>query len=113
MLFLSASVSASHSSLELVGLGVDGVAEHPKPSLRRDEPAGGAAPKAYRNACFDLRQGFQRVPVYADGDLRPQREIPGPAFVQNDYRTMLVLPAQTARMDGFGNLVVDHSAQRP
>ncbi|OGA74667.1 MAG: hypothetical protein A3G27_05430 [Betaproteobacteria bacterium RIFCSPLOWO2_12_FULL_66_14] len=108
-----ASVSASHSSLELVGLGVDGVAEHPKPSLRRDEPAAKAAPKAYRSACFDLRQGFQRVPVYADGDLRPQREIPGPAFVQNDYRTMLVLPAQTARMDGFGNLVVDHSAQRP
>jgi N-methylhydantoinase A len=104
-----ASVSAASSTIELVGLGVDGVAEHAKPSLRRGQTRGSAAhPCAHREACFDARQGFQRVSVYADRDLAPQQEICGPAFVQNDYRTMLVLPGQIGRVDDFGNLVVDH-----
>ncbi|OGA06734.1 MAG: hypothetical protein A3H33_10360 [Betaproteobacteria bacterium RIFCSPLOWO2_02_FULL_65_20] len=112
-LYGGASVSSAHSSIELVGLGVDGIAVHPKPSLRRGtRPGSTAAPQAYREACFSLRQGFQRVPVYADRDLAPQQEMPGPAFVQNDYLTMLVLPGQIGQVDDFGNLVVDHARGR-
>jgi N-methylhydantoinase A len=108
-----ASVSAAYSSIELVGLGVDGIAEHAKPSLRRAQTNGGAAhPRAYRAACFDLRQGFRQIPVYADRDLPPQQEIRGPAFVQNDYLTMLILPGQIGQVDDFGNLVVDHARGR-
>lgn len=108
-----ASVSSAYSSIELVGLGVDGIAEHLKPSLRRGEEAGRTAPpRAYREACFSMRQGFQRVPVHADRDLLPHQEIPGPAFVQNDYLTMIVLPGQMGRVDEFGNLVVDHARGR-
>ena len=108
-----ASVSAAQSSIELVGLGVDGIAEHAKPSLRREQASGGVGqPRAHRQACFTAHQGFQRVPVYADRDLSPQQEIRGPAFVQNDYLTMLVLPGQVGQVDGFGNLVVDHARGR-
>jgi len=67
---------------------------------------------AYREACFALRQGFQRVPVYSDCDLLPRQEIPGPAFVQNDYLTMLVLPGQIGEVDEFGNLVINHTRGR-
>jgi len=95
------------------GLGVDGIAEHDKPSLRREQASGGLGqPRGHREACFSAHQGFQRVPVYADRDLSPQQEIRGPAFVQNDYLTMLVLPGQIGRIDGFGNLVVDHARGR-
>jgi len=103
-----ASVSAAYASIELVGLGVDGIAEHPKPSLRSGEPMGKIAPRGYRNACFRMTQGFQRVPVYADRDLRPHHELRGPAFVQNDYLTMILLPGQIGQIDDFGNLVIDH-----
>jgi N-methylhydantoinase A len=104
--------SAAYSSIELVGLGVDGIAETPKPSLRQGEPAGRAPqPKSagYRAACFAAQRGFQQVPVYAHGDLLPGQELPGPAFVQSDYLTMIVLPGQSAEVDGFGNLVLDHA----
>lgn len=105
-----ASVSSSHSSIELVGLGVDGLAAHPKPSLRRGATeARSGPPHSFRDACFSLVRGFQRVPVYAAGGLPPRQEIAGPAFVQNDYLTMIVLPGQTATVDDFGNLVLDHA----
>jgi N-methylhydantoinase A len=107
-----ASVSAAYSSIELVGLGVDGIAEHPKPSLRSGKPMGKIAPRGYRNACFKMTQGFQKVPVYADEDLRPHQELQGPAFVQNDYLTMILLPGQTGQVDEFGNLVIDHTRGR-
>ena len=105
-----ASVSSAHSSIELVGLGVDGIAAHPKPSLRHGATGvRSVPPQTFREACFSTARGFQRVPVYAEGSLPPRQEIAGPAFVQNDYLTMLVLPGQTAQVDDFGNLVVDHT----
>jgi len=107
-----ASVSAAYSSIELVGLGVDGIAEHPKPSLRSGKPMGTIAPRGYRNACFKMTQGLQKVPVYADEDLRPHQELQGPAFVQNDYLTMILLPGQIGQVDEFGNLVIDHTRGR-
>ncbi len=108
-----ASVSATQSSIELVGVGVDGIAEHAKPSLRREDAGIGAVqPRSHRQACFNAYLGYQQVPVYADADLSPHQEIHGPAFVQNDYRTMLILPRQIGRVDDFGNLVVDHERGR-
>jgi N-methylhydantoinase A len=107
-----ASVSSAHASIELVGLGVDGVVEHPKPALKRSVSGKAAAPAAHREACFSARQGFQRVPVYQHAELPPGQEIAGPAFVQNDYLTMLLLPGQHGAMDELGNLIVDHSRGR-
>lgn len=107
-----ASVSAAYASIELVGLGVDGVAEHPKPSLRMGAHGENVAPRGYRSACFDMRGGFQKVPVYAGRDLQAQLELCGPAFVQNDYETMILLPGQTSQIDDFGNLVIDHTRGR-
>ncbi len=105
--------SAAYSSIELVGVGVDGVAETPKPSLRQGEPTGRAPkPAEYRDACFSVQDGVQRVPVFAHGELLPRQEIPGPAFVQSDYLTMIVLPGQVGQVDGFGNLVLDHARGR-
>ena len=104
-----ASVSATQSSIELVGVGVDGIAERAKPTLRLEHANGGTVePRAHREACFKAHLGYQQVPVYADCKLTPQQEIRGPAFVQSDYRTMLILPGQVGEVDGFGNLVVDH-----
>jgi len=107
-----ASVSSSHATLELVGLGVDGVAEHPKPSLARGQSGAAASPQSHREACFSLERGYERVPVYAHAGLAPGQQIRGPAFVQSDYLTMLVLPGQLGTLDDLGNLVLDHARGR-
>lgn len=107
-----ASVSAAHSSIELVGLGVDGVAEQPKPSLHAALGTGGTTPRGYRDACFSAARGYQRVPVYLDTDLQPHQELHGPACVQNDYLTMMLLPGQVGQIDQYGNLVIDHARGR-
>jgi N-methylhydantoinase A len=108
-----ASVSTAISAIELVGLSVDGISTHAKPSLRRGRTGDGMAqPRAYRQAGFSAQRGFERVAVYDDSDLSARQEISGPAFVQNDYLTMLVLPGQIGRVDEFGNLVVDHARGR-
>jgi N-methylhydantoinase A len=107
-----ASVSATVASIELVGLVVDGSAAHPKPSLRRAESPGTLdLPKSHRQACFDARAGFQKVPVYEHRELVPRQELTGPAFVQNDYLTMILLPGQSAELDELGNLVLEHAQE--
>ena len=47
--------------------------------------------------------------MYSDRDLRSHQELRGPAFVQNDYLTMILLPGQIGQIDDFGNLVIDHT----
>ena len=104
-----ASVSSAHSKIELVGLGVDGVVQHPKSSLQRAVSGASTAPAAHRDACFSLKQGYRSVPVYMHGALAPGQEMRGPAFIQNDYLTMIVLPGQLGQIDDLGNLVLDHA----
>ncbi|HVB34941.1 MAG TPA: hydantoinase/oxoprolinase family protein [Patescibacteria group bacterium] len=107
------AIPSAYSKIELVGLDVDGIVDTTKPSFRQTKPQD-EIPKAkgYRSACFTARQGYQRVPVYAHGELLAGQEISGPAFVQSDYMTMIVLPGQTGQADEFGNLVIDHTRGR-
>jgi N-methylhydantoinase A len=107
------AIPSAYSSIELVGLDVDGIVDTVKPSFRQTQ-TGDQVPRAagYRKACFTARQGFQPVPVYAHDELLPSQDISGPAFVQSDYLTMIVLPGQTGQVDEFGNLVIDHMRGR-
>ena len=99
-----------YSKLELVGLGVDGIAETPKPSLRRSQTSERPAVAVkYRQACFDAADGYRAVAVFSHRDLLASQRIPGPAFVEDDYLTMIILPAQTGIVDALGNVVIHHS----
>jgi N-methylhydantoinase A len=107
------AIPSAYSSIELVGLDVDGIVDTVKPSFRKTQTHEQAPQAAgHRNACFTARQGFQPVPVYAHGELLPGQDIPGPAFVQSDYLTMIVLPGQTGQVDPFGNLILDYTRGR-
>jgi N-methylhydantoinase A len=102
-----------YSKLELVGLGVEGVAETPKPSLQQSQPSDQSAmPINQRQACFDAAEGYRAVPVFAHRDLLAMQRIPGPAFVEDDYLTMIVLPKQVGIVDNFGNIVIHHDRER-
>lgn len=102
-----------YSKLELVGLGVEGIAETPKPSLRRSESSDRAAiPFTERKACFDVAEGYVSVPVFAHRELLAKQRIVGPAFVEDDYLTVIVLPKQVGVLDEFGNVVIHHGIER-
>ena len=97
------------SDVELVGLGIEGASDAAKPALRAgDEETGKPHPLGTRLAYFAETRKFVETPVYDHAALRAGQDIEGPAFVQGDYLTMLVLPGQTARVDAFRNLVIDH-----
>ncbi len=102
-----------YSKLELVGLGIEGIAETPKPSLRHSQSSDQCAmPVNHRQACFDAAEGYRAVPVFAHRDLLAMQCISGPAFIEDDYLTMIVLPKQAGVVDDFGNVVIHHGCER-
>ncbi len=54
-----------------------------------------------------LEGGVAEVPVHAFAALAPDAPVAGPAIVESDTTTVLVLPGDTARMDARGWLTID------
>jgi N-methylhydantoinase A/oxoprolinase/acetone carboxylase beta subunit len=85
----------------------------PKPSLRRGKSSREPAiPVSHRRACFEATEEFRSVPVFAHRDLLTTQVIPGPAFIEDDYLTMIILPKQVGEVDSFGNVVIDYARGR-
>lgn len=106
------AAAVAYSDVELTGLRVDGVAQSPKPAVgdQQNRGHGDSAPLETREACFSLARGYEPVPVYWHPDLHPSEVLAGPAFVQSDYLTMLVLPGQRGQVDRFRNVIIDHAS---
>ena len=65
---------------------------------------GAATPFATRRAFVD--GALRDLPVFGFGDLAPGQPIPGPAIVESDTTTVLLLPGDVARLDARGWLEV-------
>ena len=57
-----------------------------------------------------FRDRHMPTPIYDRMKLRPGDVISGPAVVEQLDSTTLVWPAQTARVDAFGNLILERAA---
>lgn len=79
-----------------------------KPEPRRLTSAGnvGDARLGSRRSFLPEAGGWCEVPLYARHRLGPEMVIEGPAIVEQMDSTTLILPAQQALVDAFGNLVV-------
>ncbi|MBV9131537.1 MAG: hypothetical protein JO318_02505, partial [Chloroflexi bacterium] len=60
-----------------------------------------------RRVVFDA--SLDDVPVYWRPSLRPGDTLEGPAIVEEFGSTTVVFPSQTARVDEFGNLLLERS----
>jgi N-methylhydantoinase A len=83
---------------------------NPTPSAR--PPAtdiAGSTPlaKAMRPVCFASGTSPVAVPVYAGSACHDGAAIPGPAVIEEDTTTLLLLPGMTARVDADGNYWVE------
>jgi N-methylhydantoinase A len=63
-----------------------------------------APPRGHRRV--RLEQGEAEAPVFAFAALAPDQPVPGPAIVESDTTTVLLLPGDAARMDARGWLEV-------
>ena len=82
-----------------------------KPAIR-PAPERGATPPAAsragtRNVYWAELGDFAPTPVFWGERLEPGNRIAGPAIVQVPDTTIVVHPGQAARLDPYGNVLID------
>jgi N-methylhydantoinase A len=98
------------AGVELVTLRCTGSATVRKPTLSRRE-LGSSEPseeaRAPSREVYWTELGRkQETPIFRTEHLVPGNEIAGPAVIEPTVTTIVIRPGQTARMDEFGNIVV-------
>ena len=87
-------------TVQVVGRGLSPDRTPPPPP---PAPSGRAGS---RRAWFGRGHGWREAAVLARGDLGPD-PAPGPLIVEEYDATCLVPPGDSARLDGYGNIVID------
>ncbi|MFN0072031.1 MAG: hydantoinase/oxoprolinase family protein, partial [Chloroflexota bacterium] len=59
-----------------------------------------------RQVCFSAATGFESCPVYDRARLQPGHQVRGGAIIEQFDSTTVILPGQTAEVDGYRNLVI-------
>jgi N-methylhydantoinase A len=104
--------AARQDPVEIVTARVIGIGTTPKPRLVAAAAPARRAPEQRalreRRDVFD-GAAFVDTPVFDRALLRPGDAFDGPAVVEQYDATTYVAPAWNARVDGFGNLVLEHT----
>ena len=78
------------------------------PPLRQRQPTGGKlVAKGHRDVYSGRDHGFLSYPVYERDQIPGEYAFLGPAIVEQMDATTLVLPDQRARVDSWGNIVLE------
>jgi N-methylhydantoinase A len=96
--------------VEWVNLRVTGVGPIRRPELAQSEPGDGRVERArtgVRQVFFDA---WTETPISWRTDLAPGDELRGPAVIEEFGSTVPLHPGFTARVDGFGNLLLTKEA---
>ena len=94
--------------VEWVNLRVTGIGPIERPRIA-ERPLSAASPpreRSRRPVCFDAEHGYVETPVHWRPDLQPGHEVHGPAVLEEYGSTVPLHPGFSARVDGFGNLVI-------
>jgi N-methylhydantoinase A len=98
------------AGVELVTLRCTGSATVRKPTLNT-RPLGDAEPSeqarvAPREMYWPELGRLHETPIYRAEHLLPGNVISGPAVIEPTVTTIVIRPGQTARMDEFGNIII-------
>jgi N-methylhydantoinase A len=96
--------------VEWVNVRVTGIGPIPRPTLARMQRArvGAAVPRGVRRVVF--AEGACDTALYARDHLQPGDSLRGPAIVEEFGSTTVVPPGMLARVDVFGNLLLERDA---
>lgn len=108
------SWSSPGLAVELVNLGVSAYGRLARlrlaPHEERTRPAdrGETRPsQTLRQVYFGRAHGLRETPIYDFDALQPGQLVPGPAVIEQRFSTVLVLPGHVARMDSYGNILIE------
>jgi N-methylhydantoinase A len=91
--------------VEFVNFRVKALGDLVKPQISALGPTAAARPTGARQVCF-RNGGWFDTPIYERADLGPGQTIDGPAIIEQLDTTTIVRPADTCRVDAFGNLII-------
>jgi N-methylhydantoinase A len=83
-----------------------------KPPLERIARGRAPSPRARRRVYFGEAEQALQTPVYLRDALRAGNRIEGPALVEEDASTTVLLPGDRLRVDDFGNLDIEVARRR-
>jgi N-methylhydantoinase A len=97
--------------VEIVGLHLVAVAEIEKLGFAPLPGFGAAAHAALkgRRAVDYMQDGVHDADIYDAARLEPGMAFQGPAVIEDSGTTVVVLPKQHVRIDGFGNIHMETS----
>jgi N-methylhydantoinase A len=107
------SYRTPETPMEIINLRVTAVGHVKKTPLERQSAGAHSPAEAIKNqrAIFFEEYGEWRdVPVYDRGKLYVGHTIPGPAVIEERITTVIVHPQWDARIDEFGNVVMEVKA---
>jgi len=99
--------SSRDLAVELVNLGVTAYGRLPKLALQRHAPRGAAGAVPASRPVYFGGLGRVATPIFDFDALEPGWAIAGPAVIEQRFSTILVLPRHAARMDEYGNILME------
>ncbi len=102
--------STPETPLEIMNFRITAVGSVDKADIsadRDDTPDLGAAIKGERKVYFESAGDFVNTVVYDRTKLGPGNVIPAPAIIEERITTVVVHPGWSARVDGFGNVIME------
>jgi N-methylhydantoinase A len=107
-------VYGTHASGEvpdIVNVRVMSLAEVAKLDLPELPPQKGAPKEvARRKVLFEEAEGYLDTPIFDRASLGAGAEIAGPAVIEQLDSTTVVMPGQTARVEKYGNIIIEIGA---
>ena len=104
------SYCTPETPVEIVNLRVTAVGHVKKTGLEKLKGSGQSVEAAFKNTrklYFQEYQGWKDVPVYDRNKLFIGHVIEGPAVIEERITTIIVHPKWNARIDEFGNVVME------
>ena len=104
------SYCTPETPIEIVNLRVTAVGHVEKTSLERQAAGSTEAKDAIKNQrkiYFEEYEGWKDVPVYDRNKLFVGHQVEGPAVIEERITTVIVHPKWNARIDEFGNVVME------
>lgn len=101
--------SAVNQPVEAVNYRARITVSVPKFTLEPEPLVGGLPASALagtRQVCFSAARGYEPCPIYDRRRLQPGQQVRGPAIVDQFDSTTVILPGQTATVDGYRNLII-------
>ena len=104
--------TAPEEPIQLVTFRVEATGLVPKSEIRVLAAGTGAdppVPTGRRDVWLTEAGGWTETALYDRAALMPGQSLAGPAIVEQMDSTTLILPGQTARIDAWGNIVIEES----